>query len=92
MKYWVFRKYLTIEFYINDSKENGILDAVKFVFAGVHGSLNLVLQKPYKNRSVFPFNSELEFYQFADKVTTKRAFSYENEFEELHPLNLSSGV
>ena len=67
---------------LNDSKENGILDAVKFVFADVHGSLKLVLQNPYKNRSVFSFNSELEFYQFVDKVTTKRAFPYEDEFEE----------
>ena len=38
---------------LNDSKENGILDAVKFVFADVHGSLKLVLQNHYKNRSVF---------------------------------------
>ena len=67
---------------LNDSKENGILDAVKFVFADVHGSLKLVLKKPYKNRSVFSFNSELEFYQFVEKVTTKRAFPYEDEFEE----------
>ena len=67
---------------LNDSKENGILDAVKFVFADVHGSLKLVLQNPYKNRSVFSFNSELEFYQFVDKLTTKRAFPYEDEFEE----------
>ena len=67
---------------LNDSKENGILDAVKFVFADVHGSLKLVLQNPYKNRSVFSFNSELEFYQFVDKVTTKRSFPYEDEFEE----------
>ena len=67
---------------LNDSKENGILDAVKFVFADVHSSLKLVLKKPYKNRSVFSFNSELEFYQFVEKVTTKRAFPYEDEFEE----------
>ena len=67
---------------LNNSKENGILDAVKFVFADVHGSLKLVLQNPYKNRPVFSFNSELEFYQFVDKVTTKRAFPYEDEFEE----------
>ena len=62
---------------LNDIKENGILDAVKFVFADVYGSL-----QPYKNRSVLSFNSELEFYQFVDKVTTKRAFPYEDEFEE----------
>ena len=67
---------------LNDSKENGILDAVKFVFADVHGSMKLVLQNPYKNRSVFSFNSELEFYQFLDKVTTKTEFSHEDEFEE----------
>ena len=60
---------------LNDSKEN-------FVFADVHGSLKLVLQNPYKNRSVFSFNSELEFYQFLDKVTTKGVFPYEDEFEE----------
>ena len=62
---------------LNNSKENGILDVVKFVFADVHGSLKLVLQNPYKNRSVF-----LEFYQFVDKVTTKRAFPYDDGFEE----------
>ena len=65
-----------------NSKMNGILNAVKFVFADVHGSLKLVLQNPYKNRSVFSVNSELEFYQFVDKVTTERAFPYEDEFEE----------
>ena len=52
---------------LNDSKENAILDPVKFVFADVHGSLKLVLQNPY---------------QFVDKVTTRRAFPYEDEFEE----------
>ena len=67
---------------LNDSKENGILDAVKFVFADVHDSLKLVLQNPYKNRSVFSFNSELEFYQFVDKVTTNRAFPNEDKFGE----------
>ena len=67
---------------LNDSKENGILDVVKFVFADVHGSLKLVLQNPSKNRSVFSFNSELEFYRFVDKVATKTAFPYEDEFEE----------
>ena len=46
---------------LNDSKENGILDAVKFVFADLHSSLKLVQQNPYKNRSVFSFNSELDF-------------------------------
>ena len=67
---------------LNDSNENGILDAVKFVLTDVHGSLKLVLQNPYKNRCVFSFNSELEFYQFVDKVTNKTAFPYEDEFEE----------
>ena len=60
---------------LNDSKVNGILDVVKFIFADVHGSMKLVLQNPYKDRSVFSFNSELDFYQFVDKVTTKRAIS-----------------
>ena len=63
---------------LNDSKENSILYAVKFV----HDSLKLVLQNPYKNRSIFSFNSELEFYHFVDKVTTKTVFPYEDEFEE----------
>ena len=67
---------------LNDSKENGILDAVKFVFADAHDSLKLVLQSPCKNRSVFSFIFKLEFYQFVDKVTTKRTFPYENDFEE----------
>ena len=66
----------------NDSKENGILDAVTFVFADVHGSLKLVLQNFYENRSAFSVISKLEFYQFVDKVITKRAFPYEDEFEE----------
>ena len=46
---------------LNDSKENGILDAVTFVFADVHGSLKLVLQNSYENRSAFSVNSKLEF-------------------------------
>ena len=67
---------------LNDSKESGILDAVKFVFEDVHSSLKVVLQNPCENRSVFSYNSELEFYQFVDKVTTKTALPYEDEFEE----------
>ena len=76
---WLLNK---LQIALNDSKENGILDAVKFVFADVYGSLKLVLQNPYKNKSVLSFNSELEFCQFVDKVTTKRVFPYEDEFEE----------
>ena len=40
---------------LNGNMENDILDAVKFVFADVLGSLKLVLQNPYKNRFVFSF-------------------------------------
>ena len=45
---------------LNVSKDNGFLDAVKFVFVDLHGSLKLVLQNRYKNRPVFSFISELE--------------------------------
>ena len=38
---------------LNNSKENGILDAAKFVFADVHGSLKLVLQTPTKTGLFF---------------------------------------
>ena len=67
---------------LNDSKENGVLDAVKFVFTYVYGSLKLVLQNPYQNKFIFSFHSELEFYQFVYKVTTKRALPYEDKLEE----------
>ena len=83
---------------VNESKKNGILDAVKFVFVHVHSSLKLVLHNPYKNWFVFFFNSELELYQFVNKVATKRAFPYDDDFEELlvrlefHLSNLSFRV
>ena len=38
---------------LNNSRKNGIFDAVKFVFADVHGSLKIVLLNPYKNRCFF---------------------------------------
>ena len=72
-----------VQIVLNESKENGILDAVTFVLADVQGSVKVVLQKIYKNRSVFDFKLELELHQFVDKVSTKRAFPYEDEFEEL---------
>lgn len=65
----------------NDNKENGILDTVNFVYADVHDSLQLVLQNPTKWGKFF-FNSELEFYQFVEKVSTKRVFLMEDQFKE----------
>ena len=66
---------------LNENEEDGILDTVKFVYSGVHGSLKLVLQDPYKNWSVF-FYFELEFYQFVAKVNPNIAFPYKDESEK----------
>ena len=38
---------------LNDSNENGILDAVKFAFADAHGSLKLVLKNHDKTGLFF---------------------------------------
>ena len=59
--------------------EEGI---VKFAFADVHGTLNIVLTKPYKNRHVFAFDSVLEYFQIVNKVSTKERYPYEGEFED----------
>lgn len=64
-----------------NSRENGILDTVKFAFVDVHFSLKLVLQNIAKTGLFFSFNSELEFNQFVDKMSTKKAFTYEDEFK-----------
>ena len=58
--------------------EEGI---VKFALADVHGTLKIVLTKPYKNRHVFAFDSVLEYFQIVNKVSTKETYSYEDEFE-----------
>ena len=59
------------------SEEEGI---VKFAFADVHGTLKIVLSKPYENRHVFTFDSLLE--NFHNKISTKRKYPYEREFED----------
>ena len=38
---------------LNDNKENGILDTIKFVYVDIQGSLKLVLQNPCGKRSDF---------------------------------------
>ena len=59
--------------------EEGI---VKFALADVHGTLKIVLTKPYKNRHVFAFDSVLEYFQIINKVSTKGRYPYEGEFED----------
>ena len=59
------------------NEEEGIL---KFAFADVHGTLKIVLSKPYENRHVFTFDSLLE--NFYNKISTKRRYPYEREFED----------
>ena len=59
--------------------EEGI---VKFAFADVHGTLNIVLTQSYKNRHVFAFDSVLEYFQIVNKVSTKERYPYEGEFED----------
>ena len=51
----------------------------KFSFADVHGNLKLVLNQPFKNRSVFSFSSVCEFHQIINKVTTRFSYPYEDE-------------
>ena len=51
----------------------------KFTFADVHGNLKLVLNQPFKNRSVFSFSSVCEFHQIINKVTTQSSYPYEDE-------------
>ena len=51
----------------------------KFSFADVHGNLKLVLNQPFKNRSVFSFSSVCEFHQIINKVTTRSSYPYEDK-------------
>ena len=55
---------------------------VKFAFTDLHGTLKIVLAKSYKNRHVFAFDSVLEYFQIVNKVSTKRRYPYEGEFED----------
>ena len=56
------------------NEEEGI---VKFAFADVHWTLDIVLSKPYKNRQVFAFDSVLEYFQIINKVSIKGGYPYE---------------
>ena len=51
---------------------------MKFAFAIVHGTLEIALSKPYKNRHIFAFDSVLEYFQILNKVSTKRRYPYED--------------
>ena len=73
------------QFYLNENEaeeleKNGEKGKafVKFTFADVHGNLKLVLNRPYNNRSVFSFNTVLEFFQIIDKVSTISSYPYED--------------
>ena len=55
---------------------------VKFAFADVHGTLKIVLSKPYKNRHIFAFDSVLKYFQIINKVSSKGRYPYEGEFED----------
>ena len=68
------QSYLQEEYY---NKKDDIYP--KFTFADVHGNLKLVLNQPFKNRSVFSFSSVCEFHQIINKVTTRFSYPYENE-------------
>ena len=51
-------------------------DFIKFIYADVYVSLKAVLCSPYKNRSVFSLNSEIEFYQLINRLSTRRVYPY----------------
>ena len=68
------QSYLQEEYY---NKKDDIYP--KFTFADVHGNLKLVLNQPFKNRSVFSFSSVCEFHQIINKVTTRFSYPYEDE-------------
>ena len=68
------QSYLQEEYY---NKKDDIYS--KFTFADVHGNLKLVLNQPFKNRSVFSFSSVCEFHQIINKVTTRFSYPYEDE-------------
>ena len=68
------QSYLQEEYY---NKKDDICP--KFTFADVHGNLKLVLNQPFKNRSVFSFSSVCEFYQIINKVTTRFSYPCEDE-------------
>ena len=55
---------------------------VKFAFTDLHGTLKIFLAKSYKNRHIFAFDSVLEYFQIVNKVSTKRRYQYEGEFED----------
>ena len=50
-----------------------------YTFADVHENLKLVLNQPFRNRSVFFFLSVSEFHQTINKVTTQSSYPYEDE-------------
>ena len=42
-------------------------------------NLKLVLNQPFRKRSVFSFSTIIEFYQIINKVTTRFSYPYEDE-------------
>ena len=63
----------------NNNKEKVIpwvRDFIKFIYADVYVSLKAVLCSPYKNRSVYSLNSEIEFYQLINRLSTRRVYPY----------------
>ena len=68
------QSYLQEEYY---NKKDDIYP--KFTFDDVCGNLKLVLNHPFKNRSVFSFSSVFEFHQIINKVTTRSSYPYEDD-------------
>ena len=62
---------------------------MKFPFADVHGTIKIVLSKPYKNRRVFAFDSKLEYFKIVNKVITKGRYPNEGEFKDWQQKQLS---
>ena len=66
----------------SDDSPNEGEGTVKFAFEDVYGTLKIVLSKRYKNRHIFAFDSILEYFQIVNKVSTRRRYPYESEFED----------
>ena len=81
------QSYLQEEYY---NKKDDICP--KFTFADVHGNLKLVLNQPFKNRSVFSFSSVCEFHQIINKVTTQSSYPYEDDDDGAEWLKLVVNV
>ena len=71
-----------IELLSNADQKTANNNAVKFVFADMHGTLKMVLHNPFKRKYVHSFNTENELNNIISKLGTRFQEDEEDEEED----------